>query len=420
MNVGRIEKTLKEINQIGYSEKGMNRLAYTAEELQAKKLVMARCRQEKMHVRMDEAGNVIARREGRLPHLAPVGMGSHIDTVYDGGRFDGTVGIVAALEVVRRLNEKNIVTQRPIELMIFSAEESSRFGMATIGSKIMAGLIRADQLKHLTDRKGVTFKRAVEKVGLDISTMDKAIRTAPLHAFYEIHIEQGPILEKEKLPIGIVTTIAAPTRFRVTIKGKAAHSGTTPMHMRQDALMGAVEVAKKVEESARRMGEGTVATVGDLKVSPGAMNVIPGAAELLVDIRGQSKKQKQEVIHAILRKFEQLEMERRLEVAVDWLADNDPVLLNRTMITQLIGLCEQDHFSYKTMASGAGHDAMNMASLCPTGLIFIPCKDGLSHHKDEETKIESIEIAVRLLEKAVLQKSEDVHEGAYCKGGTAL
>ena len=404
MNLKRIEQTFNELNRFGYSELGMNRLAYTESERQALKYLIELFQQEGMEVKVDPIGNVIARREGTDPSLPAVMTGSHIDTVYNGGKYDGTLGVVAGLEVVRLLNEQNIKTKHPIELVIFACEESSRFGVATIGSMAMIGQFN-ERLLQLKDKDGITLQAAIENCGLEIEKITEVHRKKDeVKVFYELHIEQGPVLETEGKQIGIVTGIAAPTRFQLLVEGEAAHSGTTPMHLRKDALLGAAEISLALEQSANQESEnGTVATVGTCEVDSGAMNVVPGKVNMSIDIRGICIKSKQRVINELYQTIDKVEKERNLSVSIRKLCDEEPVKIDDEIINSLVESCENLNLSYQKMPSGAGHDAMMMAKLYPTGLIFVPSKNGISHNKKEFTSLEQIGAGVALLKESILQ-----------------
>ncbi|GGP16424.1 Zn-dependent hydrolase [Oceanobacillus neutriphilus] len=405
MSIRRIEQMLNQFNKIGYTENGMNRLAYTENEHKAKELFREMCEKEHLTVRMDYAGNMIARREGINSTLPPVSAGSHLDTVINGGEYDGTVGVVAAIELICRLNEQQIQTSHPIEIICFAAEESSRFGIATMGSKMMAGKLDQNKVKNLKDKNNVSLEDAFSQVGLKVSQVDGAFRESKdIKAFFELHIEQGPVLELEQLNIGVVTGIAAPTRLKITIKGKASHSGTTPMDLRKDAFLGASEIGLAVEKAAlAEAKKGTVATVGDCAVTPGAMNVVPEKAEMIIDIRSVDMNSKKKVMEHVKETMKYVERKRGLWIHFELLTNDEPVLLEQHVISSILQTCEQSGISYREMTSGAGHDAMNMAGLCSTGLIFIPCRDGLSHHKDEFASLEAIKIGCDVLEKEVLK-----------------
>lgn len=401
----RYQILLDKINQYNSGDKGITRVAYTNEEQTCTHAFMRMCKSENLDIRMDSCGNVIARREGRKRWLPPVVMGSHLDTVYQGGKYDGAVGVTAALEVIKRLNEKGIETDHPIEIISFACEESARFGVSTVGSKAMAGMMDKEKYRNLTDRDGITMEKAFALCALDFNSINEASRAdEEFKAFFELHIEQGPILINNQKKIGIVTGIAAPERFIFKIIGKASHSGTTPMNMRRDALLGASEIALALEKAAIREQEnGTVATVGVMNIQSGAMNVIPGEVEMKVDIRSTSLQSRNRVFDELHKVIAAVKENRQLDVQSTVISSEEPVLLPASVIHSLTNICEEKELPYEVMPSGAGHDAMNMARLCPTGLIFIPSVDGLSHHPNEYTPMDDILRGIDVLEQAVLQ-----------------
>lgn len=413
INQERYKRILDKMNQFNAGEKGITRVAYTKEEQACTHTFMRMCMAQKLKVRIDSCGNLIARREGRVRGLPPVVIGSHLDTVYQGGKYDGVVGVTAGLEIVTRLNEKGIMTEHPIEIISFACEESSRFGVSTIGSKAIAGLFDEDKYRHLKDRNGISIERAFSLCGLsyhDIHLASRANET--FKAFFELHIEQGPVLEKENKKIGIVTGVAAPNRLVVNVIGKASHSGTTPMSMRNDALLGASEMVLEIEKAAKcEEPYGTVATVGVLDVLMGAMNVVPGEVEMKIDIRSTSTESRQRVVNHLHQTISDIEKSRKLEFKIQEISKEEPILLSTELIQSLKEICDNKQLPYVSMQSGAGHDAMNMARICPTGLVFIPSKDGLSHHPLEYSELDDILKGIDVLEAAVLQQAKVIKEG---------
>ncbi|MEC2074664.1 M20 family metallo-hydrolase [Metabacillus fastidiosus] len=401
----RYKTLLDKMNQYNSGEIGITRVAYTNLEQSCTHAFMRLCKAEGLDIRLDPCGNVIARREGRMKGLPPVVMGSHLDTVYQGGKYDGVVGVTAALEVIKRLNDKEIITDHPIEIISFACEESSRFGVSTVGSKAMAGLIDKEKYRDLEDRDGITMEKAFSLCALDFNSIDQASRADEVfHAFFELHIEQGPVLINNDKKIGIVTGVAAPARFIIKVIGKPSHSGTTPMDMRKDALLGAAEIALELEKAAKDEREhGTVATVGVLDVFSGAMNVVPGEVELKVDIRSSSLESRQRVLDRLHNIIESIKENRKLDFDCKQISAEEPVLLCEELMELLKDICEQKEFSYQFMQSGAGHDAMNMTRLGPVGLIFVPSVDGLSHHPNEFTELDDIMMGIDVLETAVIR-----------------
>lgn len=404
----RYQILFNKINQYNSGEIGITRVAYTNEEQACTQAFMRMCKDEGLDIRMDECGNVIARREGKNKNLPPVLMGSHLDTVYQAGKYDGVVGVTAALEVIKRLNEKGIETDHPIEVISFACEESSRFGVSTLGSKAMAGMFDKEKVRHLQDKNGITLEDALALCALEIDSVEDASREGEeIKAFFELHIEQGPVLEKENKKIGIVTGIAAPVRFNIKIKGTPSHSGTTPMNMRSDALLGASEIALELEKKAIEEQEyGTVATVGVLTLQAGAMNVVPGDVEIKVDIRATSVESRQRVLDHLYQTIELVRSKRQLTIISQEIISEEPVLLSNEIINMTEEICKNKNLPYKLMTSGAGHDAMNMVKLCPTGLIFIPSVNGLSHHPEEFTELDDIITGIDVLEELVIHYSK--------------
>ncbi|ALC87854.1 N-carbamoyl-L-amino acid amidohydrolase [Bacillus sp. FJAT-22090] len=404
----RYELLFNNINQYNTGDTGITRIAYTNEEQTCTHAFMRMCMAEQLDIRMDPCGNVIARRQGKIDGLPPVVMGSHLDTVYQGGKYDGVVGVTAALEVIRRLNEKKIITDHPIEIISFACEESARFGVSTVGSKAIAGQFDKDRYRNIKDKDGITMEKAFALCALDFNTVDQASRkNEQFKAFFELHIEQGPVLINTGKKIGIVTGIAAPVRLHVKIKGTASHSGTTPMSMRKDALLGASEISLALEKAAKsEEAYGTVATIGVMNVHNGAMNVVPGDVEIKIDIRSTSVDSRQRVLTHLEETIKTVKQNRQLDIESIEISSEDPVLLSEEINDVLRNICEEKNFSNQIMQSGAGHDAMNMAKLCPTGLIFIPSLDGLSHHPNEYTPLDDIMVGIDLLEEVILHYSK--------------
>ncbi|GAA0134894.1 Zn-dependent hydrolase [Paenibacillus sp. YSY-4.3] len=405
-NIQRLLATLSRINQFGADPqgKGITRLAYSKTYEEALADFKKICEAERMAVRVDAFGNLIARREGKNPDLPVVALGSHMDTVIHGGEYDGTLGVAAALEVIRSLNEEQVETVHPIELIAFACEESARFGASTLGSKAMTGLLDTYAVSNLRDKNGITIQQAFHECSLDFHKIGEALRRREeFKVFLELHIEQGPLLETQRKQIGIVTGIASPTRLQVHVSGKASHSGTTPMNDRQDALAAAAEIILEVESAAKQEAAfGTVGTVGVCMVQPGAMNVIPDSVTLQLEVRGTSEQSKNNVLDSLFRLFRELENQRGVIINPAVINVERPVLLSEEVVAKLTERSESLDLSYIRMTSGAGHDAMSMAHICPTGLIFIPCREGLSHHPDEFAAVEDIEAGLRLLKEAVL------------------
>ena len=398
MNIHRILSTLNSFNNLGISTKldGINRLAFTHNERLAALKFSMYCQELGMTVYFDKVGNVIARRDGKYNDLPPVVIGSHIDTVPEGGQYDGLLGVVGALEVVRHLNDINFVTDHPIDIIAFSCEESARFNVATIGSKYLCGMLNEEDMKTIQDKDGQTLLDVVQS--MTSTEPRKASHHDKIKAFLELHIEQGPILENKNKDIGIVTHIAAPERFKVKLTGTTSHSGSTPMPMRKDAMTCASEIIIQVERIANNYHrDGIVATVGGVNVTPNTMNAVPGDVQLLIDVRGIDKDVRTTVVSEIMTQIHTITSTRNIDVNIESLGQDTPVTLSETIADMIEEKAKLQKRTYHKMFSGAGHDAMNLAHLCPTSMIFIPCKDGISHSPQESVTTQQIENGISIL-----------------------
>ncbi|MFA6850079.1 MAG: M20 family metallo-hydrolase [Selenomonadaceae bacterium] len=386
---------------------GINRLAFSDSDWQGRDYLISLMQDAGLAIRTDAFGNVIGRREGSSPALPAIMFGSHGDSVPSGGNYDGVVGILCAIEAVKSMQEDGFQNEHPLEVVLFMSEESSRFGSATLGSKAMRGELTVKDLQRLTDKNGTTLYEALKSRALDPDHIEKATYKDPLKAFFEVHIEQGKVLEHEKKSLGIVTGIAAPTRFKVYLHGSADHSGATPMTLRSDGLCAAAEIILQVEKlAAAQTSPGIVGTVGVIRIHPGAMNVIPGEVELGIDIRSISAAAKAEVTAKVLDSIDTITAARSITYDIEKLSDEIPVSMKPEMICFFEKLCRQQNRSFMTLPSGAGHDAMHWASYTHTGMLFIPCKDGISHNPAESAKIEDIILVAELLEESVKMVSK--------------
>lgn len=409
MNIETVMSHLDTFNNYGFNTEtgGTNRIAFRhAERLAALKFSML-CQEAGFDVHFDYFGNVIARREGKYPDLPPVMIGSHIDTVKDGGKYDGLLGVVAALQLMLHLKENNIETDHPIEIVAFTAEESARFNQSTLGSKYMIGKLSQDEMKTIKDNEGKTLFHLVDTLKQSMPSDKDFYSKGDLKAYLELHIEQGPILQNKHKDIGIVTHIAAPHRFKLHLSGETSHSGSTPMPMRYDALTAAAEIILTVEATAQRHHQdGVVATVGYVDATPNIMNAIPGEVTLLIDIRGKESHSREKVVQEIQDAIASITKQRQIQADLQDLGSDTPVTLDENIADITKVVCQKLDFSYRYMFSGAGHDAMNMALICPTSMIFIPCKDGISHSPKESVEPEEIEKGIKTLIDTVIEVSK--------------
>lgn len=405
INKERLAQNLLQMAQFSATkgDEGITRLAFSDSDWLGRSFLIKLMEEAGLSIRIDTFGNVIGRREGTEPDLPAVMLGSHGDSVPNGGNYDGVVGVLAAIEVVRSLNEKQIQTEHPLEVVVFMCEESSRFGAATLGSRAMRGELSTQELLSLRDKTGISLFEVLQSRNLQPEAIAQARYTKPLKAFFEVHIEQGKVLEHEQIEIGIVTGIAAPTRMRVYLHGSADHSGATPMSMRTDGLCAAAEVVLAVEKIAcKQLEPPVVGTVGVLQVHPGVMNVIPGEVELGIDIRSISAVAKARVVEAVKQELASICQQRKLAYDVQMISDEKPVAILPSVQNCLASICEEQKVSYLKMPSGAGHDAMHWVEYAPTGMLFIPCKQGISHNPAEEAQIDDIVRVTEILEAVVL------------------
>mgnify|MGYP005840390053 CR=1 FL=1 len=404
----RILSELRTFARIGYSpDGGINRLAFSRADRQARQVLLHRMRSLRLEPRVDAFGNVFGRLPvAREPDLPPVLVGSHLDTVPGGGRFDGAAGVVAALEVVAALRQHSVVPRRPVEVVSFACEESSRFGRGTLGSALVAGTVEPEEILELRDAHGLTVRQVLELVGLAPDRL-ATVRRRPgdYTAYLELHIEQGRVLEETGARLGIVEAIAAPTRFRLELVGRADHSGATPMPLRRDALAGAAEVILAVERLAQETS-GVVGTVGTIRIEPGAINVVPGRAELGIDVRSSDRETKATVVEALRRAVEEIARRRGLEWSLQTLTDEEPVALHPALAALLERCARARGLPALRMVSGAGHDAMQMARICPSGMVLVPSREGISHSRQEWTPPDDIVLGTQVLLDAVLHLAE--------------
>ena len=398
----RLEQQFAALRKITAPGKGINRLAFTDSDWQGRSYIMELMKKAGLEIRTDAFGNVIGHYAGKNDSLPAVMIGSHGDSVPDGGNYDGITGILAAIETARSLKEENIVPDHPLEVVLFLCEESSRFSAATLGSRAMRGMLSKKDLQTLHDKNGHTLYEVLESRRLSPEHIETAQYDKPLKAFLELHIEQGKVLEHNKNQIGVVTGIAAPTRLICHLHGKADHSGATPMNLRHDGLCAAAEIILAVERQAREYQEApVVGTVGIAEVSPGVMNVIPGEVRIGIDIRSISDKAKKFVAEQIRSTIADVSARRGIPFDIDEISDEKPAVMNPQLVRMLSGICEDMRLAYQQMPSGAGHDSMHWADYAPTAMLFIPCKDGISHNPAEYAAIEDIAAGAAVLEKAV-------------------
>lgn len=399
----RLWSRLFALAEIGRSEDGgITRLSFTEEERAAKDLVASYMRKAGLKVREDAAGNLAGRREGRVRDAPVVLAGSHVDSVRNGGNFDGPLGVLGALEALQTMNERGVETERPVEVIAFTDEEGARFSFGMVGSRALAGHLAPEDLDH-EDADGISIARAMRASGLDPARIGDAARAqGSVHAYVELHIEQGAILESRDLRVGVVTGIAGPVWLRLTVTGEAGHAGTTPMNLRRDALAAAAQIIEITEQEAARTGT-SVGTVGQLELRPGGINIIPGSVSLTLDLRDIDEDVRDGVEVRIMREARLICENRGVELDTETLQRLPPAPCSALVRNAARAACEELGLESFELPSGAGHDGMHLTELCPIGMIFVRSKGGLSHNPAEYSSKEDCAAGANVLYRTLLE-----------------
>jgi N-carbamoyl-L-amino-acid hydrolase len=382
---------------------GNNRQTLTDEDRQGRNLFQKWCENAKMAVSIDTMGNMFARRAGRDDSLAPVMAGSHLDTQPTGGRFDGVFGVLAALEAVQTMNDLGIETKRPIEIVNWTNEEGSRFGPPMMGSAVFSGALAENVANATQDHDGVTMAEALDAIGYrgKVATKPRSI-----HAFFECHIEQGPYLEREDKAIGVVTGVQAMRWYKARVLGEARHAGTTPPSSRKDAMTAAARLVLKIDDIMQKRGDAGRCTVGILQAYPGSPNVCPDRVEFTVDMRNPTTDELNLMDKEFRRAAEDLYVDTGCGVEIEETWFSEPVHFDSNCLDAVRRGAEEHGHAWRDIMSGAGHDAVNVARLAPTAMIFIPCKDGISHNEAEYSSPEAIAAGADVLLAALLDLAE--------------
>lgn len=408
-NLDRIKNDIEELSKFNSSnEGGLTRFSLTPEDKMAREYLKSKLIELNLEIYEDTAGTLFGRREGTDKNAKAILIGSHFDSVKNGGNFDGPAGVIMALEIMRTLDENNISLKNPVEFVAMIEEEGGRFGSGVFGSRAMVGLVDYAQLQNNKDKDGISMADAFRNFGFDPLKIEEAKKDKEkIKAFIELHIEQGPILEKESKDVGIVEFIVGINEFKVIIKGKADHAGTTPMDMRSDSVLAASKVISKTAEYAIAENNGTVATVGFLEVKPGAANIIAKEATFTIDIRSKSEDSIQTVKSKIVKDLESITNETATSFEILEMLNVKPVEMNPNIVQMFKTSAKELDFSYQMMSSGAGHDAMIMSQITEVGLIFVPSKDGKSHSKDEWTDYDQLQKGIELIYETVIKLGEE-------------
>lgn len=398
INGDRLNQTIDQLAEIGKLDNGgVCRIAFSPEDVLARQQVRRWMQDAGMSVRIDAAGNIIGRYEGTSPKAPALATGSHIDTVPIGGRYDGCLGVLAGIEIVRVLQENNLRLNHPLEVIVFTDEERS-----VIGSKAMAGEVQ-DNPEHYCRLDGTPIQGCLEKVGGDWSAIRTAKRDrAEIAAFIELHVEQGGVLEHLNTSIGVVTGVVGQYRFAVEVIGCPNHAGTTPMSMRKDALVAAAQIVLAVNNLALETPGDQVATVGFLSVSPNATNTVPGKVDLCIDLRDLSEDHLQSLIDRLTQDLIAIATATRTEISLRQTLHIKPTLAADSIMAAIKQVCEEMNVSCASLPSRAGHDAQEIGRITDMGMIFVPSQAGISHSAEEYTSSDACERGANVLLNTLL------------------
>lgn len=400
INAERLWDTLMETAAIGGTAKGgICRLTLTDLDRQVRDWFVEACRAAGCTVGVDEMGNIFARRPGRDDSLPPIAMGSHLDTQPTGGKFDGILGVLAGLEVIRTLNDAGYETNAPIEVVNWTNEEGSRFAPAMLASGVFAGVFDRAFADGRQDREGKRFGDELERIGY---RGDEPCGARRIGAFFELHIEQGPILEDEGKEIGVVTGVQGMRWYEVTVTGFESHAGTTPMHLRRDALVGAARMVEAINGVALAHAPLAVSTVGLMEVRPNSRNILPGEVFFSIDLRHPDDAVLEEMEGEVKAAVARIAGEMKLEAAVAGIWNSPAVHFDPACIDSVRAAAEDFGFGHRDIVSGAGHDAAYIARVAPTAMVFVPCEKGVSHNETEKIEPGQAAAGANVLLRAVL------------------
>lgn len=409
VDIDRLSRELNELAAISdAAPPAATRILFTDADLRARSFIKRLCADAGLSIREDAIGNTFARWTGSQPNLPAVGTGSHIDAIPNAGMYDGTVGVLGGLEAIRSLRAAGFVPKRSLELLLFTSEEPTRFGVGCIGSRALSGSSSTQQLAKLRDSNGQPLDDLRKMAGFRGDLQQVRLPSDYYSAFVELHIEQGPILERQGIDIGIVTAIAAPSAQRVTIEGEGGHAGAVLMPDRRDALCAAAEMILAVESAGKESGSpDTVATTGVCRVHPDAINSVPERVVLEIDIRDIHLESRDRAVKAVHDAINEIGKRRSVRVAYEPLYANSPARMDGSLVATIEKSCQQSGVTYQRMVSRAYHDSLFMSQVCPAAMIFIPCRGGVSHRPDEFASPEAIRIGVQVLARTLASISEN-------------
>src|SRR5258706_3972444 len=403
----RLVREIEELALISDAEApAVTRIVFSPTDLKARAWLIARCETAGLKVQQDAIGNIFAKWAGSEHGAPAVGTGSHTDAIPNAGKYDGVVGVLGALEAIRVLQRSGFRPKFSIELLMFTSEEPTRFGIGCLGSRLLSGSLSPEAARKLTDSDGESPDDVRRKAGLRGELEDVKLTNGYYKAFVELHIEQGPVLERERIPLGIVTKIAAPASGRISIEGAGGHAGGVLMSERRDALCAASELILAIENAARTSGSpDSVATVGMCDVFPGAINSIPSHVRLSLDIRDTDLAHRDSMMRNVEEAAKKIAAQRRVSIQTSILNADAPADCDREVVETLSKACEEHHLTFLPMISRAYHDSLFMSRIAPTAMLFIPCENGYSHRPDEYASIEDITRGAMVLAETLARLS---------------
>ena len=408
INAARLLQTIDELSRVGRQpDGGISRFTFDQADLRARRYVIELMEESGLRVRLDPFANIVGRLDASLGESPVIVCGSHIDTVPHGGPLDGAYGVLSGIEALRCVREQHLKTKAPLEVVVFTEEEGVRFP-SFIGSMGLTGLIRKEEVQAFKDQNDITFEQALKHAGLKPPTLSRVHQDPrEVRAYIELHIEQGPILEQEQIPIGVVTSIIGLAELTVVLDGRVGHAGTVPMSMRRDPMLSAAQIVLGVNEIARRSKSGSVATVGHLDVSPNATNVVPGTVTLTIDYRDPTTEGLQSLKGEIISLVNRSASENQVKVRIEEKSFTKAALMSQRVVEVIARSAQSLGLKYRLMNSGAGHDCLNMAQITETGMIFVPSREGTSHNPRESTDSRHLAAGANVLFNALMQLANE-------------
>ena len=394
----RLWRSLMQLAKIGATPKGgVRRVTLTPADREGRERFALWCREAGLELRVDAIGNMFARRAGREAAAPPVVMGSHLDTQPNGGRFDGAYGVMAGLEIMRALNDAGVRTRAPLEVACWTNEEGSRFVPTMMGSGVFAGVYELEKILQNRDAEGVSVADALQSIGYRGEA-----RPHELAAYFEAHIEQGPVLEDTATTIGVVQGALGQRWFDVVITGQDAHAGPTPMHLRKDALLAAAQLTLEANRIANAFPDSARGTVGHMQVKPNSRNVIPGEVRMTVDLRNARDATLLSMKHELERTAKAIALQGRVNIEVNEVVYFPPSEFAAELVGRVRAAAKSLGFSHRDIVSGAAHDAVYLARVAPTAMVFVPCEGGISHNEIENARAEDLAAGCSVMLEAVL------------------